>query len=58
MWEHSDLTTDWVCKSSPAGIACLFMIFFFESICYPVIFSVATADLGGYAKIGGGLIAA
>ncbi|ORY32003.1 major facilitator superfamily domain-containing protein [Naematelia encephala] len=40
------------------GIACLYMIFFFESICYPVIFSVATADLGTYAKLGAGLIAA
>jgi len=34
------------------------MIFFFESVCYPVIFSVATADLGIYAKLGAGLIAA
>ncbi|OXC69725.1 hypothetical protein AYX13_01894 [Cryptococcus neoformans] len=39
------------------GIGCLFMIFFFESICYPVIFSVATADLGSYAKIGSGVVA-
>ncbi|WWD21194.1 hypothetical protein CI109_105678 [Kwoniella shandongensis] len=39
------------------GIACLFLIFFFESICYPVIFSIATADLGSYQKIGSGLIA-
>ncbi|WVQ93033.1 hypothetical protein IAU59_000097 [Kwoniella sp. CBS 9459] len=39
------------------GIACLFLIFFFESICYPVIFSIATADLGSYQKIGSGVIA-
>ncbi|WVQ81340.1 hypothetical protein IAT38_003463 [Cryptococcus sp. DSM 104549] len=39
------------------GIGCLFMIFFFESICYPVIFSIATADLGSYQKVGSGLIA-
>ncbi|RSH94902.1 hypothetical protein EHS25_004708 [Saitozyma podzolica] len=39
------------------GIACLFLIFWFESICYPVIFSIATADLGSYQKIGSGLIA-
>ncbi|KAJ9126977.1 hypothetical protein QFC24_001208 [Naganishia onofrii] len=40
------------------GIACLFLIFFCESICYPVIFTVATADLGSYAKLGSGLLAA
>jgi hypothetical protein len=28
-----------------------------RSICYPVIFSIATADLGSYQKIGSGLIA-
>ncbi|WVR08902.1 hypothetical protein IAU60_005961 [Kwoniella sp. DSM 27419] len=39
------------------GIACLFMIFFFESVCYPVIFSVATADLGSFQKIGSGVVA-
>ncbi|WVQ81341.1 hypothetical protein IAT38_003464 [Cryptococcus sp. DSM 104549] len=38
------------------GIGCLFMIFFFESICYPVIFSIATADLGSYQKVGSGLV--
>lgn len=43
---------------TPGGIACLFLIFFFESVCYPVIFSVATADLGTYSKLGAGLIAA
>ncbi|KAJ9105611.1 hypothetical protein QFC20_004291 [Naganishia adeliensis] len=40
------------------GIACLFLIFFCESVCYPVIFTVATADLGAYAKLGSGLISA
>ncbi|KAI5452135.1 hypothetical protein NCC49_001073 [Naganishia albida] len=40
------------------GIACLFLIFFCESICYPVIFTVATADLGAYAKLGSGVISA
>lgn len=29
----------------------------YVSICYPVIFSVATADLGSYAKIGSGVVA-
>lgn len=38
------------------GIVCLFFIFLFESICYPVIFSVATSDLGIYAKLGSGFI--
>jgi FHS family L-fucose permease-like MFS transporter len=46
------------CLPFTGGIACLFIIFFFESICYPVIFTVATADLGLYAKLGSGLIAA
>nr|ODO03910.1 L-fucose transporter [Cryptococcus depauperatus CBS 7855] len=43
--------------SGKGGIACLFLIFFFESVCYPVIFSVATADLGTYAKVGAGFVA-
>ena len=40
------------------GIACLFLTFFFEGICYPVIFAVATENLGQYNKLGSGLIAA
>ncbi|ODN76862.1 hypothetical protein L202_05452 [Cryptococcus amylolentus CBS 6039] len=39
------------------GIACLFMIYLFESVCYPVIFSVATQGLGIHAKIGSGIVA-
>ncbi|KAL8281398.1 hypothetical protein RQP46_006082 [Phenoliferia psychrophenolica] len=39
------------------GTACLFLLFWFESICYPVIFSQATMGLGPYAKAGGALIA-
>ncbi|KAL7420655.1 hypothetical protein Q5752_004606 [Cryptotrichosporon argae] len=39
------------------GIVCLYFVFFFENICYPVIFSVATADLGTYQKIGAGAVA-
>lgn len=39
------------------GIACLYMIFLFESVCYPVIFSIATSNLGTYVRFGGGLIA-
>jgi FHS family L-fucose permease-like MFS transporter len=40
------------------GIACLFLTFFFEGVCYPVIFAVATENLGQYNKLGSGLIAA
>lgn len=40
------------------GLACLNLLFFFESICYPVIFSIATSNLGPYATFGGGLLAA
>ncbi|KAL1408797.1 hypothetical protein Q8F55_005611 [Vanrija albida] len=41
-----------------AGIGCLFIIFLFESTCYPVIYSIAVSNLGGYTKIGGGLLCA
>ncbi|GHJ87458.1 hypothetical protein NliqN6_3860 [Naganishia liquefaciens] len=44
--------------SGRGGIACLFLVFFFESVCYPVIFTVATADLGSYAKLGSGVLSA
>lgn len=40
------------------GIACLNLVFFFESVCYPVIFSIATSSLGPYATFGGGLLSA
>ncbi|KAL4250026.1 Major Facilitator Superfamily TsgA-like protein [Abortiporus biennis] len=39
-----------------AGIGCLFTLFFFESICYPVIFTLGTKNLGKYTKRGSGLI--
>ncbi|CAL1707329.1 unnamed protein product [Somion occarium] len=39
-----------------AGIGCLFTLFFFESICYPVIFTIATKNLGKHTKRGSGLI--
>lgn len=39
-----------------AGIGCLFTLFFFESICYPVIFTLATANLGKHTKRGSGLV--
>lgn len=38
------------------GIACLFLLFFFESICYPCIFTLGTKDLGVHTKRGSGLI--
>ncbi|PSR79657.1 hypothetical protein PHLCEN_2v6958 [Hermanssonia centrifuga] len=39
-----------------AGIGCLFTLFFFESICYPVIFTLGTKNLGKHTKKGSGLI--
>lgn len=39
-----------------AGIGCLFALFFFESICYPVIFTLGTKQLGRHTKRGSGLI--
>ena len=39
-----------------AGIGCLFALFFFESICYPVIFTLGTKNLGKHTKRGSGLI--
>ncbi|OJT10475.1 Glucose/galactose transporter, partial [Trametes pubescens] len=39
-----------------AGVGCLFALFFFESICYPVIFTIATKSLGRHTKKGSGLI--
>ncbi|KAF9474569.1 MFS general substrate transporter [Pholiota conissans] len=42
--------------SGKAGIGCLFGLFFFESICYPCIFTLATKNLGIHTKQGSGLI--
>lgn len=39
-----------------SGIACLFLLFFFESICYPCIFTLGTKNLGVHTKRGSGLI--
>ena len=39
-----------------SGVGCLFALFFFESICYPVIFTLATKQLGKHTKKGSGLI--
>jgi len=38
------------------GVACIFVLFFFESICYPCIFTLGTKNLGKYTKRGSGLI--
>ena len=38
------------------GIVCLFFLFFFESICYPCIFTLGTKNLGVHTKRGSGLI--
>ncbi|RPD74260.1 MFS general substrate transporter [Lentinus tigrinus ALCF2SS1-7] len=39
-----------------SGVGCLFALFFFESICYPVIFTLGTKNLGRHTKKGSGLI--
>ncbi|KJA27669.1 hypothetical protein HYPSUDRAFT_178728 [Hypholoma sublateritium FD-334 SS-4] len=39
-----------------AGVGCLFALFFFESICYPCIFTLGTKGLGVHTKQGSGLI--
>ncbi|KAI0317204.1 MFS general substrate transporter [Amylostereum chailletii] len=39
-----------------AGVGCLYMLFFFESICYPCIFTLGTKNLGVHTKRGSGLI--
>ncbi|THH18563.1 hypothetical protein EW146_g2446 [Bondarzewia mesenterica] len=39
-----------------AGIACLYCLFFFESICYPCVFTLGTKNLGMHTKRGSGLI--
>jgi len=39
-----------------AGVGCLFALFFFESICYPCIFTLGTKGLGIHTKQGSGLI--
>ncbi|KAL4080335.1 major facilitator superfamily domain-containing protein [Scleroderma yunnanense] len=39
-----------------SGIICLFFLFFFESICYPCIFTLGTKNLGVHTKRGSGLI--
>ncbi|KAK4054492.1 hypothetical protein OIV83_000986 [Microbotryomycetes sp. JL201] len=38
------------------GVACLFIIFFFESVCYPTTFTLATMNLGPWTKRGGALV--
>lgn len=40
------------------GIACLMFLFFFGSICYPIIFTLSTSDLGSYQKLGSALVTA
>ena len=40
------------------GVACLMLIYFFESVCYPLIFTLATSNLGPNQKLGSALVAA
>ncbi|KAI0044539.1 MFS general substrate transporter [Auriscalpium vulgare] len=42
--------------SGKAGVGCLYILFFFESICYPCIFTLGTKNLGIHTKKGSGLI--
>ncbi|KAG8805698.1 hypothetical protein FRC19_007711 [Serendipita sp. 401] len=37
-------------------IACMFLVFFFESICWPTIYALAVSRLGKYTKLGGSLV--
>lgn len=39
-----------------AGLICLFCVFFFESVIYPTTFTLATSNLGKYAKRGSSLV--
>ncbi|SCZ88483.1 BZ3500_MvSof-1268-A1-R1_Chr2-1g04440 [Microbotryum saponariae] len=43
-------------KGGKTGLACLFIVFFFESVCYPTTFTLATCNLGKWTKRGGSLI--
>lgn len=38
------------------GVGCMFGLFFFESICFPCIFTLGTKNLGKYTKKGSGLM--
>lgn len=38
------------------GVGCIFGLFFFESICFPCIFTLGTKNLGKYTKKGSGLM--
>ena len=38
------------------GVGCIFGLFFFESICYPCVFTLGTKNLGKHTKKGSGLI--
>ncbi|KAG8769930.1 hypothetical protein FRC15_004315 [Serendipita sp. 397] len=37
-------------------IACMFLVFFFESICWPTIYALAVSRLGKHTKLGGSLV--
>ncbi|EJU06375.1 MFS general substrate transporter [Dacryopinax primogenitus] len=39
-----------------AGVVCLFLLFYFESLSYPVIFTLGTKNLGRWTKAGSSLI--
>lgn len=39
-----------------AGVASLFIVFFFESAIYPTVFTLATSNLGAFTKRGASLV--
>jgi FHS family L-fucose permease-like MFS transporter len=39
-----------------AGLGSLFIVFFFESVCYPTTFTLATSNLGVWTKRGASLV--
>ncbi|KDE08399.1 hypothetical protein MVLG_01435, partial [Microbotryum lychnidis-dioicae p1A1 Lamole] len=43
-------------KGGKVGLASLFIVFFFESVCYPTTFTLATSNLGKWTKRGGSLV--
>lgn len=46
-----------VTQASGNGIVtCMFLLFYFESICWPTIYAIAIARLGKHTKVGGSLV--
>ncbi|KDE08400.1 hypothetical protein MVLG_01436 [Microbotryum lychnidis-dioicae p1A1 Lamole] len=55
--QHSLGNVQWVyLAGGKVGLASLFIVFFFESVCYPTTFTLATSNLGKWTKRGGSLV--